>query len=945
MDLKLCFSSIAMEELKNPFEILVISKKGQSLDYQYEKIDSKSIMARFKNPSWDFIAEYFENRTFLLARHQYEQHYIKLNLDIDKIEYIRKNIYKYIFDVFYKIKQSKWELKTYVKFKLSEGSIRNFPATFYFDEVIMSFDIQKDESGGIDLVPLFHIDGNTLNTEETHLMEFFVFHRNFFYLLSDRDYKTLLSIKRKEISKYRYDLTKFSNNILLDLEKKYHVERHDYFPEKDVRSIPERQLLLSESAGFLMIHPQWYYDGILIEGKYEPKVSIYKNGIKYHIYRDKVEEHSFVEILKGFSPDFKNQINGYFFIGVENAKKKNWFLKFYHALLDQNIDIVGMDLLKNFRYSKFPIHTQMHIIELFENNLKIQFEASFGEEKLHLFELQKTLQSKQRSILLSDNTIGVLDDDWIERYSLLIKHSTIERDILHVPKWIALFQKSIFETIATDEQFIEENWWSQWLLWQEDDMILHSIDSSIKATLRPYQQKGYEWMIMLSQLGAGACLADDMGLGKTLQTICFLNYRKIKNSTKKHLIICPASLIYNWKLEIEKFAPQIAVSVYHSVNRNFEDIGRLNPDIIITSYGTARVDIDLLNEISWNTIVLDESHNIKNPQAQVTKAIATLMAEMRVILSGTPIMNQTFDLYPQLSFILPSLFGSKEFFAKEYANPIDKDRDKEKIDMLKKITNPFILRRTKEQVAKDLPQKTESIIWCEMGSEQRKIYTEVKQNIKDSIFLDIQSQGLAKSKLSVLAGIQKLRQICSSPALLTDFENKTSESIKIEILIEEIKGNLKNNKVIVFSQFLNALDIVKEKLTQNQIAFYSIDGSTPNSKRQEQINQFQDKENPVRVFLLSLKAGNAGITLTEANYVFLIDPWWNRQVEQQAIDRVYRIGQDKNVFAYRMICKDTIEEKIIKLQQSKLSLSEELISEDDGFVKNLSENDLEFLFE
>jgi SNF2 family DNA or RNA helicase len=945
MDLKLCFSSIAMEELRNPFEILVISKKGQSIDYQYEKIDSKSILARFKNPSWDFIAEYFENRTFLLARHQYEQHYLKLNLDIDKIEYIRKNIYKYIFDVFNKIKQSKWELKTHVKFKLSEGNIRNFPATFYFDEVIMSFDIQKDQSGGIDLVPLFHIDGNTLNTEETHLMEFFVFYRNFFYLLSDRDYQTLLSLKRKEIFKYRYDLTKFSNNILVDLEKKYHVERHDYFPEQDVRTKPERQLLLSESAGFLMIHPQWYYDGILIEGKFEPKVSIYKNGIKYHVYRDKLEEQIFVELLKEFYTDFKNQINGYFFIGVENAKKKNWFLKFYHSLLDQNIDIVGMDLLKNFRYSKFSIHTQMHIIELFENNLKIQFEASFGEENLNLFELQKTLQSKQRSILLSDNTIGVLDDDWIERYSLLIKHSTIEKDILHVPKWIALFQKSIFETIAIDEQFIEENWWSQWRLWQEDDMILHPIDSSIKATLRPYQQKGYEWMIMLSQLGAGACLADDMGLGKTLQTICFLNYRKIKNSTKKHLIICPASLIYNWKLEIEKFAPQMAVSVYHSVNRNFEDIGRLNPDVIITSYGTARVDIDLLNEISWNTIVLDESHNIKNPQAQVTKAITSLIAEMRVILSGTPIMNQTFDLYPQLSFILPSLFGSKDFFAKEYANPIDKDRDKEKIDMLKKITNPFILRRTKEQVAKDLPQKTESIIWCEMGREQRKIYTEVKQNIRDSIFLDIKNQGLAKSKLSVLAGIQKLRQICSSPALLTDFENQTSESIKIEILIEEIKGNLKNNKVIVFSQFLNALDIVKEKLTQNQIAFYSIDGSTPNTKRQEQINQFQDKENPVRVFLLSLKAGNAGITLTEANYVFLIDPWWNRQVEQQAIDRVYRIGQDKNVFAYRMICKDTIEEKIIKLQQSKMSLSEELISEDDGFVKNLSENDLEFLFE
>jgi SNF2 family DNA or RNA helicase len=945
MDIKLSFSTIAMEDLKNPFEILVISKKGQSVDFQYDRIDNKGIFARYKNPAWDFIAEYFDNRTFLLTRHQFEQHYIKLNLDVDKNEYIRKNIYKYIFDVFNKIKQSKWELKTHVKFKLPDGAIRNYPSTFYFDEVIMSFDIHKDTAGGIHLQPVFHIEGSTLDSNEVQLLEFFVFHRNFFYLLSDRDYQTLLFLKKKNVDKYRFDPVGFSNDILIDLEKKYHVERHNYFPEEDIKTKPERQLLLSESAGFLMIHPQWYYDGILIEGKYEPKVSIYKNGIKYHIHRDKEEELSFVEILKGFSPDFKNQINGYFFIGVENAKKKNWFLKFYHALLEQNIDIVGMDLLKNFRYSKFPIHTEMHILELLENNLKIQFKASFGEEKLNVLELQKTLQSKQRSILLSDNTIGVLDDEWIEKYALLIKHSTVEKDTLRVPKWIALFQKSIFESIATEEQFIEANWWSQWRLWQEDEMILHPVDPSIKASLRPYQQKGYEWMILLNQLGAGACLADDMGLGKTLQTICFLNYRKHKNTAKKHLIISPASLIYNWKMEIEKFAPEMSVAVYHSANRDFAEIGKHNPDVIITSYGTARVDIELLNEIGWNTIVLDESHNIKNPQAQVTKAIATLMAEMRVILSGTPIMNQTFDLYPQLSFILPSLFGSKEFFAKEYAYPIDKDRDKEKIEMLKRITNPFILRRTKEQVAKDLPQKTESIIWCEMGSEQRKIYTEVKQNIKDSIFLDIQSQGLAKSKLSVLAGIQKLRQICSSPALLTDFENKTSESIKIEILIDEIKGNLKDNKVIVFSQFLNALDIIKDKLTENQIAFYSIDGSTPNAKRQEQINQFQDKENPVRVFLLSLKAGNAGITLTEANYVFLIDPWWNRQVEQQAIDRVYRIGQDKNVFAYRMICKDTIEEKIIKLQQSKMSLSEELISEDDGFVKNLSENDLEFLFE
>jgi SNF2 family DNA or RNA helicase len=226
-----------------------------------------------------------------------------------------------------------------------------------------------------------------------------------------------------------------------------------------------------------------------------------------------------------------------------------------------------------------------------------------------------------------------------------------------------------------------------------------------------------------------------------------------------------------------------------------------------------------------------------------------------------------------------------------------------------------------------------------------KLYSEIKNNVKKSIFLDIQEQGIGKAKLGILAAITRLRQVCSSPKLLQDYENATDDSIKIERLLEEINGNLKNEKIIVFSQFLNALDIIKTELSKNQIAYYCIDGSTPNTKRQEQINQFQDPENKVRIFLLSLKAGNAGITLTQANYVFLLDPWWNRQVEQQAIDRVYRIGQDKNVFAYRMICRNTIEERIIQLQQNKMKLSEDLITEDEGFVKNLSESDLAFLFD
>ncbi len=270
--------------------------------------------------------------------------------------------------------------------------------------------------------------------------------------------------------------------------------------------------------------------------------------------------------------------------------------------------------------------------------------------------------------------------------------------------------------------------------------------------------------------------------------------------------------------------------------------------------------------------------------------------------------------------------------------------NKDKIEQLKLVTSPFVLRRTKEQVAKDLPNKTESILWCEMGPAQKRYYNEVKDNIKQSLFVNIKEEGIGKSKMNVLAGIQKLRQLCSSPVPIENYEHQTSESIKIETLIAELEGNLQNNKVIVFSQFLGALGNLGSRMSEANIEYYQIDGSTPMAKRQELVDKFQDKNNPVRVFILSLKTGNAGITLTEANYVFLIDPWWNRQVENQAIDRVYRIGQEKNVFAYRMICRDTIEERIIQLQQTKMQLSDELISEDEGFVKNLNEEDVEFLF-
>lgn len=945
MDLRLSFTTQAFLDLKNPFEILVVTRKDDKVDYHTEPIPNRAVMARYKLNSWNLIAENFEFKKYQKLVAQHKENYEKLGLSTGLTAYVNQYMSKYVFDTFNQIRRNLWECKITFKHQFKEGNIRNIPLSINFHEPRLRFEVIKDEDGKLHLNKYVYLEDDEYGENTIEIFEFLIIKGTEYFVFNNTDFQTLTRLKNIDFEKYHYDAVGFSEDILMDLEKKYAVERHNYFPEEHIEVEPSYQLYLTESSDFLMLHPQFNYDDIVIDGAYKPENILYKNGVKIYVKRSQEKESEFTREIQSTYSDFEKQLNGYYFLSVSEAKKKNWFLKFYHNMLAKNVAIIGMDMLRNFRYSSFAIETNYSILGLENNLLSIQLKVNFGEELVDNLELQKALQAKQKSILLSDNTIGVLTDEWLEKFGLLVKHSRIQKEVLSVPKWILIFNKSLSEfKDSSQEQVIEEDWWEKWNQWQNSEAIIYPISNDVKATLRPYQQKGFEWMVLLSKIGAGACLADDMGLGKTLQTICFLDYKKNQSPNTIQLIISPSSLMYNWKVEIEKFAPELKTHVYHQSNRNIEDLATNQADILITSYGTARADIELLEGLQFSTIVLDESHNIKNPAAQVSKAVLRLQADSKIILSGTPIMNNTLDLFPQLSFIVPQLFGSQEFFSKEYVHPIDRDKDKEKIEQLKRVTSPFVLRRTKEQVAKDLPSKTESIIWCEMGGAQKRYYNEVKDNIKNSLFVSIKSEGLNKSKMNVLAGIQKLRQLCSSPVPIEDYEHQTEESIKIDTLIEELESNLVHNKVIVFSQFLGALDKIGQQLKDREIAYYLIDGSTPQIKRQEQINKFQDKENPVRVFLLSLKAGNSGFTLTEANYVFLIDPWWNRQVENQAIDRVYRIGQDKNVFAYRMICRDTIEEKIIQLQTKKLQLSEELISEDEGFVKNLNEEDIEFLF-
>jgi non-specific serine/threonine protein kinase len=434
-----------------------------------------------------------------------------------------------------------------------------------------------------------------------------------------------------------------------------------------------------------------------------------------------------------------------------------------------------------------------------------------------------------------------------------------------------------------------------------------------------------------------------MGLGKTVQALSFIQHFYDQYGELKALVVCPTTLIYNWENEIRKFTPTLEYHIHHGPQRlrNADELAKHH--VIITTYGTLRSDIKTFLQINFDYVVLDESQAIKNPTSKVTKAASLLNAKHRLCMSGTPLQNNTFDIFAQMNFLNPGMLGSMEFFRQEFAIPIDKFGEREQKEHLKKLLYPFILRRTKEQVAKDLPDKTETILFCEMEEEQRKIYDAYRNDFRAKILGTIEEQGIQKSQLTILQGLMKLRQICDSPAILNEEEKFPNYSIKLDELAREITENIGDHKALVFSQFLGMLALIREKLSALGIKYEYFDGSTSAPDREKAIRSFQD-DDEVRVFLISLKAGGVGLNLTAADYVYIVDPWWNPAVEQQAIDRTHRIGQTKNIFAYRMICKDTIEDKIIQLQERKRMLAKELIADDASFVKALSREDVEYLF-
>ncbi len=558
----------------------------------------------------------------------------------------------------------------------------------------------------------------------------------------------------------------------------------------------------------------------------------------------------------------------------------------------------------------------------------------FGEFEIPFKNLRKYILKKQTEFVLPNGEVAVIPESWLSEYSDLIYMSEEGDDPQngrlkkHHVSLIREMEKGKLARLKIGNKLEK--------LRDFDKIEDYPMPRQFKGKLRPYQKAGYNWMKFLNEFRFGACLADDMGLGKTVQTLALLQAQKEAHPESTSLLVLPTSLVYNWQKEAEKFTPGLKVFCYTGTNREKDPSKFSRYDLVITTYGIVRLDIDLLDQYYFEYVILDESQAIKNPGSFISKAVRRLKSKNKLILTGTPLENSTMDIWSQLDFLNPGLLGNKHYFRNEYLVPIEKKGDEKKTGRLNAILKPFILRRHKSQVATELPEKIENIYYSSMSESQEEVYNEVKNAYRNEILNVLDTKWLKSNQMMVLQGLTKLRQLANHPVMVdTDYKG---DSGKMNDVLEMIETTIaKNHKILIFSQFVKHLKIFSDHLMKQGYPFAYLDGSTRD--RMAQVDKFQKDPN-INLFLISLKAGGLGLNLTKADYVFLLDPWWNPAVEAQAVDRTHRIGQTNKVFAYKFITKDSVEEKILALQNRKIKLSRDLITAEESFMKSLTPEDI-----
>lgn len=610
----------------------------------------------------------------------------------------------------------------------------------------------------------------------------------------------------------------------------------------------------------------------------------------------------------------------------------------------------------------------------FNLDAKVQFSGT----EIALPQVLAALKRKEEYVTLHDGTLGHIPQGMLDRYAKIAQFGEIHDDTIRFKPSQAMILDAMLESqpgVQLDGQFKDYRKKIQ----KFDGVKAVKPTKGFQGKLRSYQEDGLAWLNFLQEFKLGGCLADDMGLGKTVQVLALLEKRRIRRvlkadakqakkpvsatpdteltealgiskevdpwceavnqfKRKPTIVVVPKSLIFNWVEEAAKFAPKLRVLNYTGSDRKAVAYEFGEFDVLLTTYSTMRIDVQRLSQIGFDYAILDESQAIKNSSALVAKASRLLRSDFRLAMTGTPIENHLGELWSLFEFLNPGMLGNLSGFKAMTRIKPDDNTDNRAIEALAAGLKPFFLRRTKTQVLKELPEKTEQLLTCEMTKPQRKQYDELKEYYRVKLKKKVETEGLGKSKIHVLEALLRLRQVACDPRLV---DPAAKPGAKLELLqqqLEEVVGG--GSKALVFSQFTSLLSLLKDQLDAAGITYEYLDGKTSN--RAAKVKNFQENDD-VQVFLISLKAGGSGLNLTAAQYVYLLDPWWNPAVEAQAIDRAHRMGQKDPVFAYRMTCKDSVEDKILKMQSSKKKLAESVINADDSLLRNLSSDDLAML--
>ena len=691
----------------------------------------------------------------------------------------------------------------------------------------------------------------------------------------------------------------------------------------------DKELILRVSATVGKLSPQFFNDfnisKIVLINELESTISIYESDFS-DVFEVYTTIYSKLNSLKrGMKGTTFSEEDGLFVIDEELSRE--FILKNLQNIITK-AELFGSEKLKSYNYNTTSPTLNISFKDKIDFLESDDISISIGGDSFSVFDMIN-LYKKNSYIPLSSGEKAIIDKTYISKLERIFKKDgkKIKVSFFDLPEIESLINQKEQKVFKNSREFYEG--------FNSLKTSKSRLPKLQDVTMRDYQKEGVRWLKYLYDNGFGGCLADDMGLGKTLQTISLLSFIYPKTKIPS-LVVMPKSLLSNWQNELKKFNPNLSFYLYYGASRDRDEFK--NHNIILTTYAIVRNDIEKLKDYEFDTIILDESQNIKNVDSKISKAVMLLESKHRFALSGTPIENSLFELYSLFRFINGGLFSSLADFKRDYATPIQSEANEDIAKILKAKIAPFLLRRLKKDVLKDLPQKQEQVIYVDMEDSHKRFYNQKRDEYKQMLEQQISLNGIDKSKFMILQAFNDLRQIASAPELKSD---ESIVSSKIDSLFEMLEDIVLNgHKVLIFANFLGSLDLISQKANECNYEHLVMTGATRN--RQELVDKFQNNKD-IKLLLMTLKVGGVGLNLTEADYVFIFDPWWNKSAENQAVDRSHRMGQKNTVFSYKMITKGTIEEKILELQSQKQDMTDMIISGEDGGLKELSSADLDYI--